>query len=80
MMNHHPVPGIVEASAANRDYQPGFAAAMMHKDLKLSQEAAAQVGAATPLGAAATSLYTLFVNAGRGGLDYSGIIKLVRGD
>ena len=80
MMNHHPVPGIIEASAANRDYQPGFAAAMMHKDLKLSQEAAAQVGAATPLGAAATSLYTLFVNGGRGGLDYSGIIKLIRGD
>jgi 3-hydroxyisobutyrate dehydrogenase len=80
MMNHHPVPGIIEASAANRDYQPGFAAAMMHKDLKLSQEAAAHVGAATPLGAAATSLYTLFVNGGRGGLDYSGIIKLIRGD
>jgi 3-hydroxyisobutyrate dehydrogenase len=80
MMNHHPVPGIIEASAANRDYQPGFAAAMMHKDLKLSQEAAAHVGAATPLGAAATSLYTLFVNGGQGGLDYSGIIKLIRGD
>ena len=80
MMNHHPVPGIIEASAANRDYQPGFAAAMMHKDLKLSQEAAAQVGAATPLGAAATSLYTLFVNGGQGGLDYSAIIKLIRGD
>ncbi len=80
MLNHHPVPGIIEASAANRDYQPGFAAAMMHKDLKLSQEAAAQVGAATPLGAAATSLYTLFVNGGRGDLDYSGIIKLIRGD
>jgi 3-hydroxyisobutyrate dehydrogenase len=80
MMNHHPVPGIIEASAANRDYQPGFAAAMMHKDLKLSQEAAAHVGAATPLGAAATSLYPLFVNGGQGGLDYSGIIKLIRGD
>ena len=80
MLNHHPLPGIVERSAANRNYQPGFAAAMMHKDLKLSQTAAAQAGAATPLGAAATALYTLFVNAGHGGLDYSGIIKMIRGD
>ena len=52
---------------------------MMHKDLKLSQAAATQVGAATPLGSAATSLYTLFVNEGNGGLDYSAIIKLIRG-
>lgn len=80
MLNHHPVPGIVETSAANRGYEPGFAAAMMHKDLKLSQAAAAQTGVATPLGAEATALYTLFVNAGRGGLDYTGIIKLIRGD
>jgi 3-hydroxyisobutyrate dehydrogenase len=80
MLNHLPVPGIVETSAANRDFQPGFAAAMMHKDLKLSQTAASQAGVATPLGAAATALYTLFVNAGNGGLDYSAIIKLVRGD
>ena len=80
MLNHLPVPGIVEASAANRDYQPGFAAAMMHKDLKLSQEAAAFAGVATPLGAEATQLFTLFVNAGNGELDYSGIIKMIRGD
>ena len=79
MLNHLPVAGIVETSAANRDYQPGFAAGMMHKDLKLSQEAAAQAGVATPLGAEATQLYTLFVNAGQGGLDYSAIIKLIRG-
>jgi len=79
MLNHHPLPGIVESSAANRGYEPGFAAAMMHKDLKLSQAAAAQAGVATPLGAEAAALYTLFVNAGNGGLDYSGIIKLIRG-
>ncbi len=79
MLNHLPVPGIIEASAANRDYKPGFAAAMMHKDLKLAQEAAAQAGAATPLGAQAAALYTLFVNAGHGGLDYSAIIKLLQG-
>jgi 3-hydroxyisobutyrate dehydrogenase len=79
MLNHLPVPGIVETSAANRDFKPGFAAAMMHKDLKLSQEAAAQAGAATPLGAQAAALYTLFVNAGHGGQDYSAIIKLLQG-
>ena len=79
MLNHNPVPGIVETAAANRDYQPGFAAAMMHKDLKLSQEAASQAGAATPLGAEAAALYTLFVNAGNGHLDYSAIIKMIEG-
>ena len=79
MLNHLPVPGIIEASAANRDYKPGFAAAMMLKDLKLSQEAAAQAGAATPLGAQAAALYALFVNAGHGDLDYSAIIKLLQG-
>jgi 3-hydroxyisobutyrate dehydrogenase len=79
MLNHNPVPGIVETSAANRDYKPGFAAAMMHKDLKLAQAAANHAGAATPLGAEAAALYTLFVNGGHGGLDYSAIIKLIRG-
>jgi 3-hydroxyisobutyrate dehydrogenase len=79
MLNHNPVPGIVETSAANRGYQPGFAAAMMHKDLKLAQAAADHVGAATPLGAEAAALYTLFVNAGNGGLDYTAIIKLIQG-
>ena len=79
MLNHLPVPGIVETSAANRDFQPGFSAAMMHKDLKLSQEAAAQVGADTPLGAEATALYTRFVEAGGAKFDYSGIIKMIQG-
>ncbi|SMF44267.1 3-hydroxyisobutyrate dehydrogenase [Tistlia consotensis] len=80
MMNHHPLPGIVEAAAANRGYKPGFAAAMMHKDLKLSQAAAASAGVATPLGAEAAQLYTLFVNAGHGDLDYSAIVKLIAGE
>ncbi len=53
---------------------------MMHKDMKISQAAAAQAGVATPLGAEATALYTLFVNAGNANLDYSAIIKLIRGD
>ena len=80
MLNHHPMPGIVATSAANRDYKPGFAAGMMHKDLKLAQEAAALAGCATPLGAEAAQLYTLFVNSGHAGLDYSAIIRLIQGN
>ena len=79
MLNHLPVPGIVETSAANRDYRPGFAAAMMQKDLKLSQTAASEAGVATPLGAAAAALYTVMVNSGQGELDYSAIIRLIAG-
>lgn len=80
MLNHLPVPGIVETSAANRDYKPGFSAAMMHKDLKLAEQAAIAAGAAIPLGAQAAALYTLFVNAGNADLDYSAIIKLIDGE
>ena len=79
MLNHNPVPGVVETAAANRDYKPGFATSMMHKDLQLAQAAAQQAGAATPLGAEAAALYTLFANAGNADLDYSAIIKLIAG-
>ncbi|WP_353645639.1 3-hydroxyisobutyrate dehydrogenase [Mesorhizobium sp. WSM2239] len=75
-----PVPGPVPASPANRDYQAGFAAALMLKDLKLAQEAAQQSGAVTPLGAEAAQLYALFNAQGHGGADFSGIIKFLRGD
>ncbi|WP_019643852.1 3-hydroxyisobutyrate dehydrogenase [Novispirillum itersonii] len=80
MTSYCPVPGPVPTSPANRGYTPGFAADMMLKDLKLSQEAAARAGASTPLGAAAESLYQLFSNAGHGGVDFSGIIKMLDGD
>lgn len=73
-----PVPGPVPASPANRDYQPGFAAALMLKDLRLSQEAAGTAGAATALGAAATALYTAFAEAGNEGRDFSGIVEWIR--
>ena len=79
MLNHLPVAGIVETSAANRAFRPGFSAAMMHKDLKLAAAAAAAAGASTPLGSHAAALYSEFVDAGNGGLDYSAIIKLVAG-
>ena len=74
-----PVPGPVPASPANRDYKPGFAAALMLKDLKLSQEAAQAAGAATPLGAEAAQLYALFNAQGGGSVDFSGIINFLRG-
>jgi 3-hydroxyisobutyrate dehydrogenase len=74
-----PVPGPVPASPANRGYEPGFAAALMLKDLRLSQEAAQATGAATPLGAEATQLYALFNALGNGGKDFSGIIEFLRG-
>lgn len=73
-----PVPGPVPGSPANRDYRPGFAAALMEKDLGLSQQAAEASGAATPLGAAALELYQRFVKLGGAETDFSGIIKLIR--
>ncbi len=75
-----PVPGPVPAAPSNRDYAPGFSAAMMLKDLKLSQTAAQAVDASTPLGAAATALYNLYCNEGQAGVDFSGIIKLIHGE
>jgi 3-hydroxyisobutyrate dehydrogenase len=79
LTSYCPVPGPVPASPANRNYQAGFTAAMMLKDLKLAQAAAQAAGAATPLGAQATALYSLFESAGAGGRDFSGIIQLLRG-
>ena len=79
LTTHCPVPGPVPASAANRDYLPGFATELMLKDLRLAQQAALVSGASTPLGAEAAALYGLFQAAGNGGLDYSGIIQFLRG-
>jgi 3-hydroxyisobutyrate dehydrogenase len=79
LTSYCPVPGPVPASPANRDYQAGFTAAMMLKDLKLSQNAAQAAGAATPLGAQATALYSMFESAGAGSKDFSGIIQMLRG-
>jgi 3-hydroxyisobutyrate dehydrogenase len=75
-----PVPGPVPTSPANRGYAGGFAASLMLKDLKLSQAAAQSSGAPTPLGAEATQLYALFAAQGRENLDFSGIIKMLRGE
>jgi len=74
-----PVPGPVPTSPSNRDYTGGFATALMLKDLKLSQSAAQSVGAATPLGAEAAQLYSLFAAQGEAATDFSGIIRMLRG-
>jgi 3-hydroxyisobutyrate dehydrogenase len=73
-----PVPGPVPTSPANNDYKPGFATALMVKDLTLAQDAAKSTGAATPLGKQAQDLYKAFDTAGNGGVDFSGIIQHVR--
>jgi 3-hydroxyisobutyrate dehydrogenase len=80
LTSYCPVPGLVPASPANNNYKPGFSAALMLKDLKLAQQAAATAGAATPLGAEATQVYALFNNAGGAGDDFSGVIRYLRGN
>ena len=79
LTSYCPVPGPVPASPANNDYKPGFAAALMLKDLTLAQDAAKTAGAATPRGAHAQEIYKAFDAAGNGGVDFSGIIRHVRG-
>ena len=79
MTTYCPVPGPVPTSPANRDYQAGFTAAMMLKDLKLSQAAAKASGARTALGAGAERIYSQYCESGESARDFSGIIRFVRG-
>jgi 3-hydroxyisobutyrate dehydrogenase len=78
LTSYCPVPGPVPTSPANNDYRPGFASALMVKDLTLAQDAAKAAGAATPLGQQAQEIYKAFDAAGNGGVDFSGIIRHVR--
>jgi 3-hydroxyisobutyrate dehydrogenase len=78
LTSYCPVPGPVPTSPANNDYRPGFAAALMVKDLTLAQDAAKATGAATRLGKQAQEMYKAFDAAGNGGVDFSGIIQHVR--
>jgi 3-hydroxyisobutyrate dehydrogenase len=80
LTNYCPVPGLVPSSPANREYQAGFTAAMMAKDLRLAQNAAQSVDAPTPMGAQARNLYAMFANGGHGGLDFSAIIRMIAGN
>jgi 3-hydroxyisobutyrate dehydrogenase len=79
MTSYCPVPGPVPTSPANRDYKAGFTAAMMLKDLNLAQDAARAARAATPLGAGAAAVFERFVDSGGGNVDFSGIIRYLRG-
>ena len=79
LTSYCPVPGPVPASPANTGYKPGFAAALMVKDLKLAQEAASAAGATTPMGAAAAQLFSLYNASGEANTDFSGIINMIRG-
>jgi 3-hydroxyisobutyrate dehydrogenase len=72
------VPGPVPASPANNGYKPGFAAALMLKDLKLAREAADAVAVKTAIGAHAAEIYEQFAKAGHSASDFSGIINFVR--
>src|SRR5213075_1502732 len=78
LTSYCPVPGPVPTSPANNGYKPGFASALMVKDLTLAQDAAKAAGAATPLGKHAQEIYQAFDAAGNGGVDFSGIIQHVR--
>ncbi len=80
MTSYCPVPGPVPAAPSNRDYKPGFAAPMMLKDLRLAREAAQSAGAKTPLGDHAEALYARFVEGGGKNLDFSGVIRMIRGE
>jgi 3-hydroxyisobutyrate dehydrogenase len=75
MTSYCPAPGLVPAAPSNRDYAAGFMAALMLKDVRLSQAAADAVGAPTPLGAHAMSFYQAVVDAGDGGKDFSVVFR-----
>ena len=77
MTSYCPVPGVGPQSPADRDYQGGFAGALMLKDLNLAMTAAQDVDAEVPMGARARDLYQAFADAGQGGLDFSGIIRML---
>jgi len=75
---YNPMPGVMEASPASKNYAGGFGTDLMLKDLGLSQENATAVRAATPLGGMARNLYAAHSIAGHGALDFSSVIKLLQ--
>ncbi|HEX2762969.1 MAG TPA: 3-hydroxyisobutyrate dehydrogenase [Allosphingosinicella sp.] len=78
MTSYCPVPGVGPETPADRDYEGGFAAALMLKDLRLAMEAAQSVDSYTPMGAQAEELYARFAEGlGGGAKDFSGIIRMI---
>jgi 3-hydroxyisobutyrate dehydrogenase len=72
-----PVPGPVPTSPANNDFKPGFATALMNKDLGLAMDAVTSTGSAAPLGSHAAEIYAKFA-ADHGALDFSAVIEALR--
>ncbi len=77
MTSYCPLPGVGPETPADRNYDGGFAAALMLKDLKLAMEAAQSVGAYTPMGGEAEELYQRFVERGGAAKDFSALIKMI---
>ena len=77
MQNHLPVAGIVKNSAANNKFKPGYAAKLILKDLKISQEMAKSAKLSTTMGKKAHELYRIFCNQDKNNLDYTAIIKIL---
>ncbi|KMO69036.1 3-hydroxyisobutyrate dehydrogenase [Mycolicibacterium obuense] len=73
-----PVPGPVPTSPANNDFTPGFATALMNKDLGLAMAAVASTGAQAPLGTHAADIYRQF-NEDHADKDFSAVIEMLRG-
>jgi len=80
MTSYCPAPGPVPGAPSNTDYKPGFAAAMMLKDLRLAKDAAESADASTPMGLRAVELYERMEKSGHDGLDFSGVMKLIKGE
>ncbi len=80
MTSYCPAPGPVPNAPSNREYRAGFAVDMMLKDLRLAQDAAQAADADTPLGAHAEALYTALSEDGHGGLDFSGMMRRIKGE
>lgn len=78
MTSYCPAPGPVPTAPSNNDYKPGFAAAMMLKDLNLAADAANSAEASTPLGEHSRKLYQAMADKGMDGVDFSGIMKLIQ--
>lgn len=77
LTSYCPYPNILPSVPSSHNYEPGFMAKMMLKDLRLAEDAAESVDALIPLGEAATELYEIFVNEGFGEKDFSGIMEWV---
>ena len=73
-----PAPGVLPTAPASRDYQPGFMTALMLKDMRLAEAAAAQVELPTPLAALAAEIYARYADRGEGDRDFSGVLRMIR--